>query len=75
MTYLAFENLLNRLIQIEIDNTQVVFHIRLIRGGYPVHMGRLDTRVQSPVVFGDPPVVCGSLVFDRLIPWIALGRF
>ena len=73
--YLAFENLPSRLIQIEIDNAQMVFHIRLIRGGNPVHVGRLNSRIQPLVVLGDPPVVRGLLVFGRLVPRIALGRF
>ena len=72
--YLAFENFLNRLIQIEIDNAQMVFHIRLIRGGDPVHVGRLNSRIQPLVVLSDPPLVRGLLVFGRLVPRITLGR-
>ena len=73
--YLAFENFLNSLIQIEIDNAQMVFHIRLIRSGDPVHVGRLNNPVQPLVVPGDPPIVCSLLVVGRHIPRIALGHF
>lgn len=44
-TRLAFENLLNRLIRIEVDNGQMVFHIRLARSGDPVHVSRLNGRI------------------------------
>lgn len=55
--YLTFQNLLNRLIQIKINQTQVIFYVRLIRSRDPVHVGRMDSHVEPPVVLGDPTVV------------------
>jgi hypothetical protein len=73
-THLAFQNPLNRLIQIEANNTQMVFHICLVRSGDPVHVGRLDGCIQSLLVLGDPPVVRGLLVLCRFVPRVALGH-
>jgi hypothetical protein len=53
----------------------MVFHIRLIRGGDPVHVGRLDSRIQPLVVLGDPPVVRGLLVPTDSFLGSRLARF